>query len=57
VRKGQPPNCAHQHESHPGELTDYVKYAKGGARFEIICDKFTDKTPEDYNILFIAQKQ
>lgn len=52
IRKGQPPNCAHKHESFPGELSTY--FTQG---FEIICDKLTNIDSNDYNILFIARKK
>lgn len=53
IRHGQPPNCAHKHESYAGELSAYINTMGG---FSIICDKLTDITPEDYNILLVARK-
>jgi len=47
---GQPPNCAHQHEGTPGELSQYFH------GWTIIRDSRTDLFPGDYSILFIAQK-
>lgn len=56
IRNGQPPNCAHRHESYAGELSTYVGEGLPLAGFEIICDKLTDKAPHDYNILAIFRK-
>lgn len=57
IKHGQPPNCAHTHESFPGELSEYVAANKPLQGFEVICDRFTDKSPTDYNILFVAKKR
>lgn len=54
LANGQPPNCAHKHESYAGELSLYTNVLPN---FEVICDKLTNKTPEDYNILFVARKR
>lgn len=53
IAKGQPPNCAHKHESYPGELTAHIHTV---GDFHVICDNLTKAHPGDYNILFIAQK-
>lgn len=53
IRKGQPPNCEHRHESFAGELTQHVRGLGG---FEIIEDRLTNCHPGDYNILFVARK-
>lgn len=53
IRNGQPPNCAHTHESRPGELSEYITRLGG---FEIIQDKLTELFPGDYTVLFIARK-
>jgi SAM-dependent methyltransferase len=50
--RGQPPNCAHKHESHPGELSSYAPMFN----WRVIEDRLTNVTPEDYNILFVAEK-
>lgn len=50
--RGQPPNDAHRHEAYVGELTEYAQ--KLG--LHVIEDRLTNLTPEDYNILFVAQK-
>lgn len=54
IRNGQPPNCAHQHESYEGELTWTVNHMK--LPLKVIRDSFTNKSPADYNILFVAEK-
>lgn len=56
ILNGQPPNCEHRHESYAGELTEYTAPGCPLAGFKVISDRLTDKTPEDYNIIFIAQK-
>jgi predicted SAM-dependent methyltransferase len=50
LEAGQPPNCAHQHEGTPGELSQYFH------NWKIIRDSRTNLFPGDYSILFIAQK-
>ncbi len=50
VLNGQDDNLAHQHESYPGELTEFYKV--NYPNFEVISDYITDS----YNILFIAKK-
>lgn len=51
--RGQPPNCAHQHESHVGELSEYAR-VMGGLR--VIEDRLTNLFDGDYTILFVAEK-
>lgn len=53
ILNGQPPNCAHTHESYPGEISEHIKQIGG---FEIIQDTLTNCYPGDYTILFIAKK-
>lgn len=53
ISKGQPPNCAHTHESRPGELSEHIERIGG---FEIIQDQLTECHPGDYTVLFIAKK-
>lgn len=52
IRKGQPPNNAHVRESYVGELSIYAPH-RG---LEVICDKLTDLTSEDYTIMFVGRK-
>lgn len=54
IAKGQPPNCAHQHEYRVGELSEIFTTYFG--HFEIIHDRLTDLTPEDYTIMFVAKR-
>lgn len=54
IRNGQSPNCSHQHEYKPGELTAMFKKFYG--HFEIIEDRMTALVPEDYTIMFVAKK-
>jgi SAM-dependent methyltransferase len=51
IARGQPPNCAHQHEGRVGELSTYFPTG-----WTIIFDGLTNLTPEDYNILFVAKR-
>lgn len=52
VRRGQPPNLAHVHESYPGEVSEYVTRLFPG-QFEILRDELL---PGDYMIVFIARR-
>lgn len=52
ISRGQPPNNSHTHESYAGELSRYVVHLG----IEVICDKLTDLTPEDYTIMFVGRK-
>lgn len=54
IRNGQPPNCAHKHESFAGELTNHAELYK--LPLKILLDELTNQTPQDYNILFVAEK-
>lgn len=51
LRRGQPPNCAHQKEGAVGALT-----AESQGLVRVIEDRLTDLTPEDYSILFVGEK-
>lgn len=51
---GQPCNCAHTHESYPGELSSYV--GKMNLPMKVVTDRLTECHPNDYNILFVAQR-
>lgn len=53
IRKGQPPNCAHKHESHAGELSQYAE----AIGLDVIEDRLTDCFPGDYSILFVGKKR
>jgi len=55
ILQGQPPNCAHTHESYPGEISEQI--LKAGCKYAVIRDSLTLVTPEDYSILFIGLKQ
>lgn len=52
IRRGQPPNCAHTHESRVGELSEYT------TRLGVnpIRDELTNSYPGDYTILFVGEK-
>ncbi len=52
MARGQTPNCAHKHEGEAGELTSYASLLG----VTVIEDRLTDLSPEDYSILFVAQK-
>lgn len=54
IAKGQPPNCAHQHEYAVGELTTIFNRYFG--HFDVIVDELTALTPEDYTIMFVAKR-
>jgi len=54
IARGQNPNCSHRHESHVGELTEIFRAYFG--HFEIVRDELTALTPEDYSIIFVAQR-
>ena len=53
IRRGQPPNCAHRHESFVGELSQYIGRLGG---FTVIEDRLTNCFTGDYTILFAARK-
>jgi SAM-dependent methyltransferase len=52
LAKGQPPNCAHRHESYVGELSGYASRLG----LSVVADKLTNVPPGDYNILYIGEK-
>lgn len=52
IIKGQPPNCSHKHESFAGELSTYAE----AIGVTVLEDRLTDKSPNDYSILFVGQK-
>lgn len=54
IRNGQPPNCQHRHEGKVGELSDVFRLYFG--HFEILEDRLTTITPEDYTIMFVAKR-
>ncbi len=52
IRRGQTPNCSHRHEGTVGELSFYAEKLK----LRVIEDRLTAIVPEDYTILFAAEK-
>lgn len=52
IRKGQPPNCEHRHESHVGELSQWCNRLG----LTKIKDEFSKPNSEDYTIVFVAKK-
>jgi len=54
LQKGQSPNCSHRHESYPGELTEV--FGKYFGHYKVIKDEFTDVTPDDYTVAFVAKR-
>jgi len=54
IERGQPPNNAHQHEGRVGELTETFQRYFG--HFQILEDRLTCLSPEDYTILFVAKR-
>lgn len=53
IARGQPPNCAHKHESYVGELSEYARRMGG---LQIIEDRLADQFPGDYTIVFVARR-
>ena len=53
IARGQPPNCAHRHESYLGELTEHFNTMGG---FTVLSERMTNLYPGDYTILFIEKK-
>lgn len=51
--RGQPPNCAHQHESFVGELSQHASVIGG---LQVIEDRLTSCFDGDYSILFVATR-
>jgi SAM-dependent methyltransferase len=54
IQRGQPPNNSHKHEGRVGELTEVFRKYFG--HFEVIEDRLTALTPEDYTIMFVAKR-
>ncbi len=52
LAKGQPPNCAHKHESYVGELTEHCT----PLGVKTIMEAFTEIPPGDYNIAYVGMK-
>jgi SAM-dependent methyltransferase len=52
LAKGQPPNCAHTHESHVGELTAHMEHLP----IKPMIDRLTNCFEGDYSILFVGEK-
>lgn len=59
IRWGQPPNCAHRHEAHVGELTLLMREIP--ISMNVVQDDFTNCSlgPHgiDYSILFVAKRR
>lgn len=51
VARGQGDNLSHRHEAKVGELSAYFSYG-----YHIAQDSFVNDDPNEYSILFIAQK-
>jgi len=54
LAKGQPPNCAHKHESYAGEISQ--RMSMYGIPVRTICDQLTEQFEGDYNIMYVGQK-
>lgn len=54
IEAGQPPNCAHKHESFAGELTALFKQYFG--HYNVIKDELSNCYKGDYNIVFVAKR-
>ena len=54
IKRGQPPNNSHRHEGRVGELTEVFRRYFG--HFEVLEDRLTALTPEDYTIMFVAKR-
>lgn len=52
LANGQPCNCAHKIEPSVGDLTDASK----GSGLEVLEDRLTDLSKDDYSLIFIARK-
>lgn len=50
VAAGQGDNCAHKHESRPGELSELLK------TYRTIKDMFVNDDPREYSVLYVGQK-
>jgi len=53
LAKGQPPNDAHRHESHPGELSTYAEECG----CEVVKDELTNQFEGDYTIWAVFKKR
>lgn len=51
--RGQAPNNQHRHESYAGELSTYAD----AIGVDVIEDRLTAVTPEDYSVLFVGRKR
>jgi SAM-dependent methyltransferase len=51
--RGQPPNCAHTHESRVGELSEH--YRRLGM-VEPVIDSLTNQFDGDYTVMFVGRK-
>lgn len=54
LRNGQPPNLAHAHEAHVGELTAF--FARHFPHFTTLEDRLCSELTPDYTIMFCAKR-
>lgn len=54
IECGQPPNNSHRHEGFVDEMTQF--FARYFGHFEVIEDRLTALTPNDYSIIFAAKR-
>lgn len=52
LKRGRIPNCSHRHEPVVGELSRYARLMK----WKVLRDELTALVPEDYSIIFAAEK-
>lgn len=53
IAAGQPPNCAHRHCGHAGEISRLLAKI---CPFHVVSDGLTNLFPKDYSILFVGEK-
>lgn len=53
IKRGQPPNCQHRHESYVGELSSFASRLG----LTVVKDEIAKPDTLDYTIVFVAQKQ
>jgi SAM-dependent methyltransferase len=51
--RGQPPNCAHTHESRQGELSEHFRRL---GIVEPVIDSLTNQFNGDYTVMFVGRK-
>lgn len=52
MKRGRTPNCSHRHEGTVGELSRYARLMN----WKVIKDELTSLVPDDYSIIFVAEK-